>query len=61
MDQERKRMLDEIGFDEISFNFKARPTKETEYWNLLFKKLQDYYEEHGHCELFGLSNVAPLS
>jgi hypothetical protein len=21
-------------------------------WNIMFKKLQDYYGKHGHCELF---------
>jgi hypothetical protein len=47
MNPERKRMLDEIGFD-----FKpTKGSKENERrWNLQFKKLQNYYEEHGDCE-----------
>jgi hypothetical protein len=44
MDQERKRRLDEIGFE---FN-----VKNEDIWNLQFKKLRDYYEKNGHCELF---------
>jgi hypothetical protein len=43
MDFERKAKLDKIGF-ELSV--------EDEKWNLQFKKLRDYYEKHGHCELF---------
>jgi hypothetical protein len=39
MDQERKRMLDEIGF------------YLEDKWTLQFKKLRVYYEKHGHCEL----------
>jgi hypothetical protein len=46
LDQERKRMLDEIGFD---FNPKGMTNEDI--WNLQFKKLQDYFEKHGHCEL----------
>jgi hypothetical protein len=46
MDQERKRMLDEIGFD---YNPKDKNNEEN--WNLQFKKLQTYYGKHGHCEL----------
>jgi hypothetical protein len=42
MDLERKRRLDEIGFV-----FSAQDN----IWNGLFKKLHDYYEIHGHCEL----------
>jgi hypothetical protein len=45
LDQERKRTIDEIGFD---FN----PKGLEDIWNLQFKKLRDYYEKHGHCELF---------
>jgi hypothetical protein len=48
---ERKTMLDEIGF-EFNLSDKTNEGK----WNLQFKRLQDYYEEHGHCELFGAVN-----
>jgi hypothetical protein len=47
MDFERKAKLDEIGF-EMSVKDKTNEAK----WNLQFKKLQDYYGKHGHCELF---------
>jgi hypothetical protein len=47
MDPERKRRLDEIGFD---FNPKEKTNEEN--WNLQFKKLRGYYGKHGHCELF---------
>jgi hypothetical protein len=47
MDPERQRMLDEIGFD---FNPKDKTIEEN--CNLQFKRLQDYYGKHGHCELF---------
>jgi hypothetical protein len=43
MDQERKRMLDKIGFD---FGMTQEET-----WNLQFQKLRDFYVIHGHCEL----------
>jgi hypothetical protein len=43
---ERKAKLDEIGF-ELSVQDEANE----ETWNLQFKKLQDYYGKHGHCEL----------
>jgi hypothetical protein len=46
MDHERKRML-----DEICFEF-SRKNEVNENWNLQFQKLRDYYEKHGHCELF---------
>jgi hypothetical protein len=48
MDQGRKVKLDEIGFKFSPRRDKANQEK----WNLKFKKLQDYYEKHGHCELF---------
>jgi hypothetical protein len=38
LDHERKRMLDEIGFE---FNRKGSA------WNLQFEKLREYYEKHG--------------
>jgi hypothetical protein len=38
MSQERKRMLDEIGFE---FNRMDRA------WNLQFEELREYYENHG--------------
>jgi hypothetical protein len=47
MDPERKGKLNEIDFE---FNLKAM--KDEENWNLQFKKLRDYDETHGHCELF---------
>jgi hypothetical protein len=47
LDPERKRRLDEIGFD---FNPKDKKTNEKN-WNLQFKKLRDYYVKHGPCEL----------
>jgi hypothetical protein len=47
MDFERKVKLDEIGF-EFSVMDKANEEK----WNMQFKKLQEYYGKHGHCELF---------
>jgi hypothetical protein len=43
LDPEKKNRLDGIGFE---FNRFERA------WNLQFKKLQDYYVKHGHCELF---------
>jgi hypothetical protein len=46
MDQERKPRLEEIGFD---FSPKE---KSKDVWNLRFQKLREYYEKHGHCELF---------
>jgi hypothetical protein len=43
---ERKRMLDEIGFD---FNpDKARKIN----WNFEFDRLCQFKNDHGHCELF---------
>jgi hypothetical protein len=48
MDQERKRMLDEIGF---TFKPPTREKSAEENWNWQFKKLRDYYGKHGHCEL----------
>jgi hypothetical protein len=56
MHPERKRMLNEIGLD-FNANDKANERKWMgltfeKKWNLQFKKLQDYYEKHGHCELF---------
>jgi hypothetical protein len=48
LDPERKMRLDEIGFD---FNHKGKDKTNEENWNLQFKKLQDYYGKHGHCEL----------
>jgi hypothetical protein len=71
MDPERRRRLDEIGFDfdqerkkrldEFSFEFtgKGKVNANEEKWNLQFKKLRDYSREHGHCELFWLSIVSP--
>jgi hypothetical protein len=56
MDYERKKMLDEIGF---LFNLKDNENKKR--WNLQFKKLQDYIEEHGHSELFWSVTVVPSS
>jgi hypothetical protein len=52
MKPERTAKLNKIGFD-------FKPHKEN--WNLQFKKLRDYYEKHGHCELFGLSTLLPSS
>jgi hypothetical protein len=46
VDVERKAKLDEIGFE---FSVKSKLNEEK--WNLQFKKLQDYYGNHGHCEL----------
>jgi hypothetical protein len=43
---ERKWMLDAIGFV-----FNATDKASDENWNFQFKKLHDYYKEHGHCEL----------
>jgi hypothetical protein len=51
MGQGRKKMLDEIGFD-----FSCSDKANVEDWNLQLKKLQDYHEEHGHCELFWAVN-----
>jgi hypothetical protein len=56
MDPERKRMLDEIDFE-----FSVQDNTNEEKWNLQFKKLQDYYEKHGHCELFWVVDCFPLS
>jgi hypothetical protein len=47
MDQERKTRLEELGFD---FSLKEKANEEI--WNLQFQKLREYYEIHGHCELF---------
>jgi hypothetical protein len=47
MDLERKRRLDEIGFE-----FDVKDEANEEEWNLQFKQLLDHYEKHGHCELF---------
>jgi hypothetical protein len=47
MDSERERRLGEIGFE---FNVKDKAKEET--WNLQFKRLRDYSEKYGHCELF---------
>ena len=52
MDPERKRMLDEIGFD---FNPKDKTNEEK--WNSYLKKLQDYFGKHGHCELMSLIHI----
>jgi hypothetical protein len=56
MDPERKAKLDEIGFE-----FSVQDKVNEECWNLQFKKLQDYYEKHGQCELFWAVNRLPLS
>jgi hypothetical protein len=48
MDPERKMRLDEIGF--------GFDKADEENWNLQFKRLLDYYEKHGHCELFWTVN-----
>jgi hypothetical protein len=32
-------------------NIKEHPEQESRRWNSKFKKLQDYYGKHGHCEL----------
>jgi hypothetical protein len=37
--------------DTSDFNLKNKSNKEI-IWSFQFKKLQDYYENHGHCELF---------
>jgi hypothetical protein len=42
MGPERKRMLEEIGFEFTK--------TQDENWNVQFKKLRDYHAEHGHCE-----------
>jgi hypothetical protein len=55
MDPERKRRLDEIGFD-----FKHKD-KANEIWNLQVKKLRDFYGKHGHCELFWAVDRLPSS
>jgi hypothetical protein len=47
IDPEQKRMLDEIGFE---LNVKDKMNEER--WNCQFQKLRDYYDKHGHCELF---------
>jgi hypothetical protein len=47
MDEEQKRMLMRIGFE---FNLLDKVNEA--FWNLQFKKMRDYYERHGHCELF---------
>jgi hypothetical protein len=44
---ERKAKLNKIGFE-----FSSQKKANEENWNLQFKKLQDYYGKHGHCELF---------
>jgi hypothetical protein len=46
LDQERKGMLDEIGFD-----FNPMDKEKEKRWNLQFMKLQDYVGKYGHCEL----------
>jgi hypothetical protein len=46
MNLEQEKRLDKIEFD---FNLKVMTDEED--WNLQFKKLSDYYEKHGHCEL----------
>jgi hypothetical protein len=46
MDPERKGKLNEIDFE---FNVKDKAL--AKHWNLQFKKLHDYYEKNGHCEL----------
>jgi hypothetical protein len=52
---EQKAELNEIGFE-----FSAKNKANEKKWNLQFKKLQDYYGKHGHCELFcGLSTILP--
>jgi hypothetical protein len=47
IDVDRKEKLDEIGF-----TFSVKFEGDEENWSLQFKKLQDYYVKHGHCELF---------
>jgi hypothetical protein len=57
MDFERKVKLDEIGFE-----FSVQDKSNEENWNLQFKKLQDYYGKHGHCESFwAVDRVLPSS
>jgi hypothetical protein len=46
MDFERKAKLDKIGFE---FSVKGKTNEDN--WNSQFKKLQDYHEKYGHCEL----------
>jgi hypothetical protein len=47
MNFERKAKLDKIGFE-----FSVKDKTNEKNWNLQFKKLQDYHEKYGHCELF---------
>jgi hypothetical protein len=47
LDFEREAKLDELGFE-----FSVKDEIYDAKWNLQFKKLQDYYGKHGHCELF---------
>jgi hypothetical protein len=81
MDPERTQKLEEIGFDfnpmdkanEIGFdfNFIKKPINKANeiLWNSKFQKLREYYEKHGHCELFWavdcfifiLNTVPPLT
>jgi phage pi2 protein 07 len=56
MDQERKTRLDEIG---LVFNPKDKANEKN--WNLQFTKLHDYFEKHGHCELFWSVDQFPSS
>jgi hypothetical protein len=52
MGPERQKRLDDIGFE-----FKPKDRTKEEKWNAKFKNMRDYYEKHGHCELFWLSTV----
>jgi hypothetical protein len=47
MDPERKAKLNEIGFE-----FVPKGTTKEDMWDFQFQKLREYYEKHGHCELF---------
>jgi hypothetical protein len=47
MNQERAQKLEEIGFD-----FNPLDKANEVLWNSQFNQLCEYYERHGHCELF---------
>jgi hypothetical protein len=51
MDPERKTKLKEIAFD---FNLKG--VTNDDIWDFQFQKLREYYEKHGHCELYSVLN-----
>jgi hypothetical protein len=48
MDQERTQKLGDIGFE---FVHEDRAKANEDIWGFQFKKLREYYEKHGHCEL----------